>query len=173
MVLSGARWTALGLFCAAAAAFWQATKLSRWGFDGPGPGLYPQVIAALCMALSLLVLALEKGDPAPAAADDDDEAVARYDMAGPQERRTFHLYLLALVVLVLGCWFAGFIITSMAVTIIAMRFAEGVSWRATLITAVAIAMSSVILFGWLLQVSLPEGPPDLAFRALLRHGGLL
>ncbi|GHE63950.1 hypothetical protein GCM10019059_24390 [Camelimonas fluminis] len=172
MTISGARWTALGLFCAAAAALWQATKLSRWGFDGPGPGLYPQVIATICMALALLVLALDKGDPAPVATD-DDEAVARYDMAGPQERRTFHLYLLALAVLVAGSWFAGFIVTSLAVTIISMRFAEGVSWRATLITAAVIALSGVILFGWLLQVSLPEGPADLAFRALLRHGGLL
>lgn len=172
MIMSGARWTALGLFCAAAAAFWQATQLSRWGFDGPGPGLYPQVMSVICMALALLVWALEKGDTAPVVSD-DEESVARYGLAAPQERRTFHIYLLALAVLVVGSWFAGFIVTSLAVMILTMRFGEGVSWRATLVTAVSVTFVCVIGFGWLLQVSLPEGPVDLAFRALARQGGLL
>lgn len=170
--MTGARWTALGLFGAAAAAFWQATQLARWGFDGPGPGLYPQVIAVICMALSLLVLALERTDPEPLASD-DDEAVARYDLAGPAERRTFHVYLLALALLALGSWVAGFVVTSMAVIVLTMRFGEGVSWRATLITAMIVTAIGLIGFGWMLQVSLPESAVDLGLRALARQGGLL
>lgn len=169
--MSGARWTALGLFCAAAAAFWQATQLTRWGFDGPGPGLYPQILSVMCMALALLVLVLEKNDPEPDT--DDEEAVARYGLAAPKDRRTFHIYLLALAVLVAGSWFAGFIVTSIAVMVLTMRFAEGVSWKATLITAFSVTFVCVVGFGWLLQVSLPESHVDLAFRSLARMGGLI
>lgn len=170
--MTGARWTALGLFGAAAAAFWQAMQLSRWSFDGPGPGLYPQVVAAACMILALITLALEKGDPEPLASD-DDEAVTRYDMAGPDERRTFHIYLLALGVLVAGSWFAGFTLTSLIVIILTMRFGEGVGWRATLVTAFIVTFVFLAGFGWLLQVGMPESAVDLALRSLARQGGLL
>ncbi|MFC0282785.1 tripartite tricarboxylate transporter TctB family protein [Camelimonas abortus] len=170
--LTGARLTALGLFGAAAAAFWQALQLPHWTFDGPGPGLYPQAVAAACMALALLALALEKPDPEPAAGD-DEEAVARYDLAGPQERRTFHIYLAALGVLTAGSWFAGFTLTSLAVIILTMRFGEGVSWRATLVTAFLVTFVFLAGFGWLLQVSLPESAVDTTLRTLARKGGLL
>lgn len=172
MLMSGARWTALGLLLAAAAAFWQASLLPRWGFDGPGTGLFPQILAIIAMALALLVLVTEKPNPAPVAEDDED-AVSRYDRAAPAERRVFHLYLLALAVLVAGSWWAGFIVTTVAVVIIIMRFAEGVSWRASLITALVVALVGQVCFGWLLQVSLPSGHVDRGLRELLRAGGLL
>jgi hypothetical protein len=127
--------------------------------------------------LSVLVLITERRTPdAPAGTDDstdDSEAVARYDKAGPVERRVFHIYLLALALLVAGSWWAGFIVTALVVTIVIMRFAEGVGWRSTLITAVTVALVGQLGFGWLLQVSLPEGPADRALRDLLRAGGLL
>ncbi len=172
MWMSGARWTALGLLLVAAAALWQAQSLPRWGFDGPGSGIFPMVLSGIAIALSVLVLILERRETAPLESD-DTEAVSRYDLAAPAERRVFHYYLLALALMVAGSWWAGFIVTAFAVIICIMRFAEGVSWRATLITGAIVALVGQLGFGWLLQVSLPEGPADRALRALLRAGGLL
>lgn len=170
--MSGARWTALGLLLAAAATLWQAQLLPRWGFDGPGTGLFPLVLSIIAVALSALVLITERRAAEPLESD-DSESVSRYDLAAPAERRVFHFYLLALALLVAGSWWAGFIVTVFAVIVVIMRFGEGVSWRATLVTAASIALVGQLGFGWLLQVSLPEGPADRALRALLRAGGLL
>ena len=171
-MMSGARWTALGLLLAAVATYWQAHSLPRWGFDGPGTGIFPQVLSMIAIALSVLVLILERRGAEPVEGD-DGEAVSRYDLAAPAERRVFHFYLLALALLVAGSWWAGFIVTAFAVIVLIMRFGEGVSWRATLITGAIVALVGQLGFGWLLQVSLPEGPADRALRALLRAGGLL
>ncbi len=172
MFFSGARWTALGLLLAAVATLWQAQALPRWGFDGPGTGLFPQALAVIAIVLAALVLLLERREPEPLESD-DSEAVSRYDLAAPEQRRVFHFYLLALALLVAGSWWAGFIVTVAAVIITIMRFGEGVSWRATLITAALVAAVGQLGFGWLLQVSLPEGPVDRALRGLLRAAGLL
>ena len=171
MQMTGSRWTALGLFVAAAAAYWQAFLLPRWGFDGPGTGFYPQVISIIAMVLAVVMFFVDKEEPS--AGDDDDNAVPRYGLARPEERRVFHIYLLALALLVAGCWWTGFVVTSIVVVITIMRFAERVSWRASLITALSVAAVGQIGFGWLLNVSLPEKAPDLALRALMRSAGLL
>ena len=172
MTMSGARWTALGLLLAAVATFWQAQSLPRWSFDGPGTGIFPLVLSTIAIALSVLVLITERRE-ADAPEGDDSEAVSRYDRAAPAERRDFHFYLVALALLVVGSWVAGFIVTALVVTVVIMRFGEGVNWRATLITAAVVALVGQLGFGWLLQVSLPEGPADRALRALLRASGLL
>lgn len=172
MTMTGARWTALGLLLAGVATLWQAQALPRWSFDGPGTGLFPLALSIIAIALSALVLITERRQAEPLESD-DSEAVASYDLAAPAERRVFHFYLLALALLVVGSWWAGFIVTAIAVVIVIMRFGEGVRWRATLITAALVALVGQLGFGWLLQVSLPEGPADRALRALLRAGGLL
>lgn len=172
MLISGARWTALGLLVAAAAAFWQAQALPRWGFDGPGTGLFPLTLSIIAMILAVIVLLLERRDSGPLESDESD-AVERYDRAAPAERRVFHFYLLALALLVAGSFWAGFIVTVFAVLVTIMRFGEGISWRATLVTAALVALVGQLGFGWLLQVSLPEGPVDRALRDLMRAGGLL
>ena len=171
MLLTGSRWTALGLLFAAAAAYWQASLLPRWGFDGPGTGLYPQIISIIAMVLAVVMFFVDKEEPSSSV--DDDEAVSRYDLAPPEERRVFHFYLLALALLVAGCWWAGFIVTTVVVVITIMRFAERESWRSSLITAFSVAAVGQIGFGWLLNVSLPEGAVDNALRALMRSGGVL
>lgn len=171
MWMSGARWTALGLLLVAVATLWQAQSLPRWSFDGPGTGIFPLVLSGIAIALSVLVLITERREEPRE--NDDGDAISRYDLAAPAERRVFHFYLLALALLVAGSYWAGFIATALAVVVVIMRFAEGVSWRATLVTAAIVALVGQLGFGWLLQVSLPEGPADRALRALLRAGGLL
>ncbi len=173
MAFSGARWTALGLLCAAVATLWQAQALPRWGFDGPGTGIFPQVLSAMAIALSVLVLLLERPAPASVEESGGDEAVSRYDLAEPAQRRVFHFYLLALALMVAGTWWLGFIVTVTAVIITIMRFAEGVGWRATLITAASVVAVGQFGFGWLLQVSLPAGPVDRAVLGLMRAAGML
>ena len=172
MTFSGARWTALGLLCAAVATLWQAQALPRWGFDGPGTGIFPQVLSVMAIALSVLVLLLERPALEPLESD-GDEAVSRYDLAEPAQRRVFHFYLLALVLMVAGTWWLGFIVTVVAVIITIMRFGEGVGWRATLITASCVVAVGQFGFGWLLQVSLPAGPVDRAMLGLMRAAGML
>jgi FtsH-binding integral membrane protein len=171
MWMTGSRWTALGLLLAAAAACWQAFLLPRWGFDGPGTGFYPQVVSIIAIVLAVVVFFTDKEEPS--SGGDDDNAVPRYGLAPPEERRVFHIYLLALALLVAGCWWAGFTVTCIVVVITIMRFAERVSWRASLITAFTVAAVGQVGFGWLLNVSLPERAPDIALRTLLRSTGLL
>ncbi len=169
---SGARWTAIGLLGAAVATLWQAQALPRWGFDGPGTGIFPQVLSVIAIALSALVLLLDRRAPEPAD-NGDNEAVSRYDLAEPAQRRVFHFYLLALALMVVGTWWLGFIVTVALVIITIMRFGEGVSWRATLITTACVVLVGQLGFGWLLQVSLPEGPLDRAVLGLMRAAGML
>lgn len=172
MAASGARWTALALLGVAVATFWQAKALPRWGFDGPGTGIFPQVLSIMAIALSALVLLLERRKPEPVDSG-DGEAVARYDLAEPAQRRVFHFYLLALALLVVGTWWLGFIVTVIAVIVTIMRFGEGVGWRATLVTAASVVLVGQLGFGWLLQVSLPAGPVDRAVLGLMRAAGML
>ncbi|GGC65966.1 tripartite tricarboxylate transporter TctB family protein [Chelatococcus reniformis] len=165
MSIGGARWTALGLLAAALAALWQALKLSRWGFDGPGPGLFPQALGAVCAVLALAVLL------APAS-DDDAQAegggVERYGSAPPAQRHTFHVYLIALALLVAGTFWAGFVVTAFVVVVLMMRFGEGVGWLRSLGFAAACTALGLVCFGWLLRVSLPTGWVDRAIYAMLR-----
>ena len=65
----GARIAAVGLLAAALIGLWQALKLDSWGFDGPGAGFFPQLVAGVSVALALLVVlvpgkaaATEEGD---------------------------------------------------------------------------------------------------------------
>ena len=75
--------------------------------------------------------------------------------------------------MVVGTWWLGFIVTVALVIITIMRFGEGVSWRATLITTACVVLVGQLGFGWLLQVSLPEGPLDRAVLGLMRAAGML
>lgn len=169
---SAARWVAAGLLGASLATLWQAQALPRWGFDGPGTGIFPQVLSGMAVVLSVLVLLFERRDAGPPDSG-DGEGVARYDLAEPAERRVFHFYLLALALLVVGSWWLGFIVTVTLVIITIMRFGEGVGWRATLLTAASVVAVGQLGFGWLLQVSLPAGPADRALLALMRAAGML
>lgn len=162
--LSGVRWATLALLATALIGVWQAWGLERWAIDGPGPGLWPMVVASVCVALSLVVLLWPGRDSATEAGDTDPLDAAE---AG-RTRSTFGLYCLALVVLALGSAFAGFVLTAFAVSILLVRFAEGRSWRSALTYGLAASVIGLVCFAWWLRVDLPTGPIERAFLSLVR-----
>jgi hypothetical protein len=162
--LWGVRWATLALLATASIGVWQAWGLERWAIDGPGPGLWPMVVASVCVALSLVVLLWPGRDSATEAGDTDPLDAAE---AG-RTRSTFGLYCLALVVLALGSAFAGFVLTAFAVSILLVRFAEGRSWRSALTYGLAASVIGLVCFAWWLRVDLPTGPIERAFLSLVR-----
>ena len=162
--LSGARLAALGLLAAALVGFWQAWRLSNWGFDGPGPGLFPQIIAGVCVLLSLIVLLA----PGRAAATEEGDTDRIDPTTAAATRRIFALYALAFVALAIGATYAGFAITAIVTAIIIVRFAEGRSWAAALGYGAICAAVGLVVFGWLLRVDLPESAVERAFFSLVR-----
>ncbi len=162
--LSGVRLATLALLTTALIGVWQAWGLERWAIDGPGPGLWPMVVASVCVALSLVVLLWPGRESATEAGDTDPLDAAE---AG-RTRSTFGLYCLALVVLALGSAFAGFVLTAFAVSILLVRFAEGRSWRSALTYGLAASVIGLVCFAWWLRVDLPTGPIERAFLSLVR-----
>lgn len=160
--LGGTRLATLGLLAAALVGLWQSSRLDSWGFDGPGAGFFPQLVAGLCVVLSLLVLA--SPGKAGSTEDGDDAAVA----ATAETRRTFAIYAGALVLLAVGAAYAGFVVTAIAVSVAIVRFAERQSWTRALGYGLACAAIGLVCFGWLLRVDLPEGPIERAFYSLVR-----
>ena len=160
--LGGTRLATLGLLAAALVGLWQSLRLESWGFDGPGAGFFPQLVAGLCVVLALLVL-VSPGQ-AGQTEDGDDAAVA----ATAESRRTFAIYVGALVLLAVGSAFTGFVVTSIAVSVVIVRFAERQSWIKAVGYGVACAAIGLVCFGWLLRVDLPEGPIERAFYSLVR-----
>jgi len=160
--LGGTRLVTLGLLLAAGVGLWQALRLDSWGFDGPGPGFFPQLMAGLCVALAIVVL-VAPGRGGETEAGDTEEAAS-----APETNRSFAIYVVALGVLAVGATYAGFAVTVIAVTVLIMRFAERRSWLASLVYGVACAVAGLVCFGWLLRVDLPEGAIERQFYMLVR-----
>lgn len=160
--IGGTRLATLGLLAAALVGFWQSMRLESWGFDGPGAGFFPQLVAGMCVVLALIVLV----SPGRAGATEDGDTEEAKGTA--ETNRTFAIYAVALGVLALGATFAGFAVTAVVVAIIVVRFAERRSWGAAVGYGVAAALIGLVCFGWLLRVDLPEGPVERAFYSLVR-----
>lgn len=160
----GVRLATLGLLVAALVGLWQAWGLERWALDGPGPGLWPMVVASVCVALAVIVLVWPGRDGATE--EGDTEAIDAAELR--RTRSTFGIYCLALVVLAIGSAFAGFVLTALAVSILLVRFAEGRSWGRAIAYGVGASVIGLVCFAWLLRVDLPTGPIERAFLALVR-----
>jgi len=161
---SGVRLATLALLATALVGLWQAWGLERWALDGPGPGLWPMVVASVCVGLSVVVLIWPGRDGATE--DGDTEAIDPAELG--RTRSTFGLYCLALVVLAIGSAFAGFVLTAFAVSILLVRFAEGRSWGRALTYGAAASVIGLVCFAWWLRVDLPTGPIERAFLSLVR-----
>jgi hypothetical protein len=160
--LGGTRLVTLGLLAAALVGLWQALRLDSWGFDGPGPGFFPQLMAGLCVVLALVVFAVPGRGGGTEAGDTEEAGTS------PETDRSFMIYVAALGVLAAGAMYAGFAMTVVAVTVLIMRFAERRSWLVSLGYGVACAAAGLVCFGWLLRVDLPEGPVERQFYMLVR-----
>lgn len=160
--IGGTRLATFGLLAAALVGFWQSMRLESWGFDGPGAGFFPQLVAGVCIVLALVVLV----SPGRAGSTEDGDTEETPGTA--ETRRTFAIYAASLAVLAAGAAFAGFAVTAVVVSVIIVRFAERRSWAAALGYGVAGAIVGLVCFGWLLRVDLPEGPIERAFYTLVR-----
>lgn len=160
--LGGTRIATFGLLAAALVGLWQSMRLESWGFDGPGAGFFPQLVAGVCVLLALVVLV----SPGRAGSTEDGDTEEQKGTA--ETRRTFTIYAVSLGVLAAGAAFAGFAVTAVVVAIIIVRFAERRSWAAAIGYGVACAVIGLVCFGWLLRVDLPEGPIERAFYSLVR-----
>lgn len=160
----GVRLATLGLLGVALVGVWQAWGLERWAIDGPGPGLWPMVVASVCVAMALITLVW----PGRAASTEegDTETIDAQELG--RTRRTFAVYALALVVMALGSAWAGFVLTAFAVSILLVRFAEGRSWGKALLYGLIASCVGLVCFAWLLRVDLPTGPIERAFLSLVR-----
>lgn len=158
-------WTARAVAIAALAfcgfAGWEAARLPNWSaFDGPGPGLVPQILVALIAVAALGVLvAPGHGEPEGGA-------------GSPLRSRGFLGYGGAMLGMALALPHLGFILSGGLATLLVMRVAEGVAWGAALLWALVLVGAVTLLFGTALGVPFPPGPPErlLAPLGLLRLG---
>jgi hypothetical protein len=160
--IGGTRMATFGLLAAALVGFWQSMRLDSWGFDGPGAGFFPQLVAGVCVVLALIVLV------SPGRAGATEEGDTEETKGTAETGRTYAIYAVSLGVLALGAAFAGFAATAVVIAVIIVRLAERRSWAAALGYGVASALIGLVCFGWLLRVDLPEGPVERAFYSLLR-----
>lgn len=163
MRMNGTRWTLLGLIAIAGTAMWQASYLDLWSFSGPGPGLFPQVTAAATATLAAICVLF----PERKSALSEDDGVTDFFGAEREERRTFWLYSLSLVLLIPGVIWAGFWVTAACIITFLMRFAERRPWPQSILFAVVVATLGLFGFGWLLQVSLPSSTVDRFLLSLV------
>ncbi len=156
------RLVTLGLLAAALVGLWQALRLESWGFDGPGPGFFPQLMAGICVVLAVVVLAF------PGKAGETEGGDTEETGSSSETNRTFAIYIASFGVLAAGAMYAGFVVTAIAVTALIMRFAERRSWLVSIGYGVACAAAGLVCFGWLLRVDLPEGPIERTFYTVVR-----
>jgi hypothetical protein len=160
--LAGPRFAALGLLAAALVGLWQASLLESWSFDGPGAGFFPQMVAAACVALAVIVVCF------PGRAAQAGDADAGEAQEAPGTGRTFAIYAAAFALLAAGALYAGFALTAIAVTVVIVRFAERRSWLVAAGYGVACAAIGLVCFGWLLRVDLPQSAIERTFFGLVR-----
>jgi hypothetical protein len=164
----GERWGLVAMAAVGAVAIWQTVGLDMWNFSGPGPAMFPRAVGIAMIGLAVLCLVLPRRESGPS----EDEGVADYFGAAPEDRRTFHHYLLALVAVVPAVAWAGFWLTAFGLIVFLMRVAEGKSLGSAVLTGAIVATVVVACFGGLLHVSLPAGPIDDLLLRLVRSGGL-
>lgn len=156
-----ARGLALAGLLFAALAGWEASALERWAWDGPGPGLFPQVLALLIAAASLGVLLW------PGEAAGPPEGGAR-----PWANRTFQAYVGAMLGVALLLPLLGFILPMLLAALLMLRLGEGRGWGESLGYSLALVAGTVLLFGTALGVPFPSGLVEQALAgAGLLHGG--
>lgn len=127
---------------------WQALELEEWGILGPGPGLFPRIVAGACVLLSAL-LACMPGLAGDAAQDGANEA-------GPAERRVLRFHVAALLLLPPACEFLGFIAASLLLALLLTWRAERRGLVAALAFGAACGLAGVVVFQQLLGAEIPS-----------------
>lgn len=150
-----ARYVALGGVLFAIFGWREASQLEAWGWDGPGPGLMPQVLSVLIGIASLAVLAWP-GDP-----NVEPEGGAR-----PFANGTFLAYGAAMLGVAIALPFFGFVLPMIVGTIVMLRFGEKTSWMQAVFYGVVLTSGIVLVFGTALGVPFPSGVAERALYSL-------
>lgn len=111
----------------------------------PMPGLVPVIASGFLLAVSLLQTALSL------------RSREEFDAMGENWKRPAAL-ILGLFVYSLTLDYVGYIIATMALSIIIMRVIEPESWLEPILVSFGLTAFSYVLFDRLLDVNLPEGP---------------
>lgn len=165
MLHNASRHVSLLLLGMAGIGLWQALKLQTWSFGGPGPGLFPQAVAGLCVFLSLVEF-IRPPRPGESPASELD-ALASTDEPGNAEKRTFWVYVASIMLMTVGAYYAGFAVTTFVLVVLVLSLGEGITWPKAVGAGVLYVLCGWVAFSWLLRVNLPEGPLDRAFLALV------
>lgn len=123
--------------------------LASWGFEigsikSPGAGFWP-LLVSLCIAGLGIVLVLRP------------DGAFRRAATGGSRWRSFALALCSLAGFVLALEPAGYVATTCGFLLVQLRWVEGRTWRASLLTAFLAATISFVVFRVLLKVPLPMG----------------
>lgn len=155
-----ARISALLLLGLAIAAGFEATTLDSWSWDGPGPGLLPQLLSVL-IGLAAVAVLIWPGEGAPEGGS-----------ASPFASRTFLAYAAGMLGTALAMPLLGFIPAGFLAVVLMLRLGEGRSWGAAISWAAILMASVTLLFGTALGVPFPSGPAELGLArlGLLRAG---
>lgn len=124
----------------------QAVGLGLWLGPMPASGLFPLICGILLAAFAGIDLLLRLR-PAPPAGEAEPPLLLRRPL----------LYGLGLVAFAALLRPAGFFPTSILAVVLIVRFAEGRSWRTTVLVALPASLGVWILFEHLLGVPLPHG----------------
>ncbi len=119
---------------------------SRYGIGGlgaPGPGFWP-----FCIALAMLALAAA-AIVRPATAPAADASASRWGK--------FTIGLASMLLYVLALERLGYLPSTVLLLLVHLRWVEGRSWRASVVTAAIAAAVSLVVFRTLLKVPLPLG----------------
>lgn len=161
------RWPAVPLVVASATLLVQSLALDTWGMFGPGPGLFPISVSALCCVLSLALLAWPRiGVQGRESAQAEEAAEAPLE---PAERRTFLTCVAALLLLAATALIgAGLIVMCVLTTLTITWFGERRSWRRALVFGILCALAGLVVFNRLLGVDVPSSPVETWLVRLTR-----
>jgi len=134
----------LGAACLAALVMVTAWGYGVGSFVAPGAGFWPFYIALAMLGLAVGLI----GRPAPAGAS-QDPSVSRW--------RRFAIALASLALYVLALEPLGYLLTTALLMLVQLRWVEDRPWRGSLVTAVASAAVSLLVFRTLLKTPLPLG----------------
>ena len=151
---------ALAIIGLCVVAAFEAFKLDAWTFDGPGPGLLPQILLPL-IAMAAIAVAISPG-----------EISLEGGAAAVLSNRNFLAYAVGMVMTAAAVPLTGFILAGMIAVLLMMRFGERQGWAVSFLWAIVLVGSITLVFGVMLGVPFPPGPIEsgLTKLGLLRAG---
>ena len=133
-------------------AGWQALGYGLWNGFEPAPGLFPFLVCAMAGVCALFAMVGIIIDYRVGIEPEADEVAP-----GPLLWRKILVYIAVLLLWPLAFGPIGWLLSTGLGLLLLMRFAERMSWRASVITTAVALLGSWLLFVRLLEVPLPRG----------------